>query len=128
MQKIIDTIHNYKGYFGCASQCRIRVYHDPEQTPVVIATELPENEGTSVTNMAEPLATEWARDEATGEANEILWIEQYQEERNRFGRLMFEETFALVTFRPGQRGELTNPEWHYITRAEVERMIGEAVR
>ncbi len=125
MQKTIDTTHNYGGYFGCASQCRIRVYHAPERPPVVIATELPENQGTSVTNMAERLATEWARDEETGEAAEIVWIEHYPEERNRFGRRVFEETFALVTFQCGQLGEFTNPEWQYITRAEVERMIGE---
>lgn len=75
MRKIIDTIHHYKGYFECPSICRIRVYQEEAQSPVIIATEIESNYGTSVTNMAEHLATYWARDEATGEAKEIIWIE-----------------------------------------------------
>lgn len=124
MRKIIDTIHHYKGYFGCASMCRIRVYHDAERPPVVVATELEDNEGTSVTNTAEHLATHWARDEAIGEVGEIVWIEHYPEEHNRRGNRMFEETFSLVTFRRGKRGEYTHPEWQYISRADVEAIIG----
>lgn len=121
MQKTIDTIHHYKRYLGCASRCRIRIYQDPERTPVVIATELQDNEGTSITNMAERLASEWSRDEQTGQPTEIIWIEHYPAER------LFKETFALVTFGRDERGEFTTPQWQHITRAEVEQMIGEAV-
>lgn len=127
--KMIDTVHDYEGYSGCASKCRIRIYQDPERRPprVVIATEVPDNEGTSVTNMAEHLVAEWTRDEQGGEPIETMWVEHYPEERSGSGRRVFEETFAVVSLRRGRRGELTNPEWKYITRAEVERLIGEAV-
>ncbi len=127
MQKIIDTIHHYKGYFECPSICRIRVYHEEGQPSVVIATEIEGNEGTSVTNIAEHLATHWARDAATGDVGEIVWIEHYPERRNDRGNRVFEETFSLVTFRRGKRGEYTCPEWRYISRAEVEAITGAPV-
>ena len=43
---------DYRGYYGCESHCTLEIYGN-----LVIATEADDNEGTSITNMAEHLAT-----------------------------------------------------------------------
>ena len=52
MRKTLDTRFSYRGCHGCESLCRLRVYEEPGKPAVVIATELEENPGTSITNMA----------------------------------------------------------------------------
>lgn len=58
MNKTHDYIHHYRGYWSDGGRCRIRIYRDNGQTPVVICSQLQENDNTSVTNMAEYLAAE----------------------------------------------------------------------
>ena len=57
---MIDTRFRWCGFgngFGAwESTCRLRISETPEQA-VVIATELPDNTGTSITNAAQYLAT-----------------------------------------------------------------------
>jgi hypothetical protein len=57
---MIDPLFRWRGFgdgFGTwESKCRLRIYEAPARA-VVIATELPENTGTSITNAAEHLAT-----------------------------------------------------------------------
>ena len=53
MKAIHDYVHYYGGYRSDSGKCRIRIYRVDGQTPVVICSQLPDNENTSVTNMAE---------------------------------------------------------------------------
>lgn len=54
-----DTIHRYVGFHGAESKCHIRILDYEESKPiVVVCTQIPENKGTSVTNVAENLAQE----------------------------------------------------------------------
>jgi ribosomal protein L25 (general stress protein Ctc) len=39
-------------------KCRIRIYREDGQVPAVMYSQLPDNDNTSVTNMAEYLAAE----------------------------------------------------------------------
>ena len=48
---------DYEGYHKCESHCLIEI-HKHEKCTLVIATEADDNPGTSVTNMAEHIATE----------------------------------------------------------------------
>lgn len=48
----------YWGFLNIPSRCRIRVFEPKEQPLVVLATELPDNPGTSITNFAVPFATQ----------------------------------------------------------------------
>ena len=49
--------YNYKGFWNCDSCCDIEVHRRSDGKYVFVATELPDNRGTSVTNFAEQLAT-----------------------------------------------------------------------
>jgi hypothetical protein len=135
-----DRIYRYRGEWGERSHCRFRLYEQPAQT-VVIATELPDNPGTSVTTFAEYLATMICTQyELLPER--LRWIEHHPG-RGAHGRRV--ESFDLVTFTfrsdpppwlshvswnlaYRQRPSLfhfTDPRWQRITREEVEALIGE---
>ena len=70
-------IYDYKGFFGCACQCDIEV-HRHTDFDVVVATEVPDNEGTSITNMAEQLATQVCK-AFDIVPDRLIWIEHYPE-------------------------------------------------
>ena len=53
----IGEVYHYKGYHGCSSKCELNIYVRGDRA-VVMFTELPDNPGTSVTNMIEVLATQ----------------------------------------------------------------------
>jgi len=44
--------YNYKGFWGCDSCCDIEVHRRSDGKHVFIATEVPENRGTPITNYA----------------------------------------------------------------------------
>lgn len=131
----LDTTHRYHGFRGCESRCRIRIYDPtPAGVPVVIATELDDNPGTSITNLAEQLAAEVLvrhlphRD---GAEPPLLWIEHYPPRRY----VRDEHDYDLVRFahwnprwqrKPfGHVLEVGQPSWFPLSRAEVEALIGE---
>ena len=49
-QLVHDELFTYAGYWSQDGVCRIRIFTAPDQVPVVVATELDDNRGTSVTN------------------------------------------------------------------------------
>jgi len=101
-----------------------QVYQDDEDCGhyVVIVTELPDNEGTLVTNAIENIARQVA---STIKASSIFWIEHYPAAKRRFNRR--EETFDQVFFLTQRLGEsplFLHPQWRRMDWAEVERLIG----
>jgi hypothetical protein len=58
VKKTHDHIHYYRGYWSNGDKCRIRIYWEDGRAPVVICSQLPNNDNTSVTNMVEYLAAE----------------------------------------------------------------------
>jgi hypothetical protein len=72
-----DYVHHYRGYWSDGGKCRVRIYRENGQVPVVICSQLPDNDNTSVTNMAEYLATEIIREHAL--PTPLVWIEHYLE-------------------------------------------------
>jgi hypothetical protein len=75
--------------------CRIRVYlpEDERDAPVVICSELPSNEGSSVTYSANQIAAEVIHYHKLGVSP--VWIEHYPKEATTDGH---SETFELVVF------------------------------
>ena len=133
-----DFVHEYQGYHNLPSRCRIRVYEQPGQVPVVIATELPDNPGTSVTNMAEQLCAEVIRahfPERFEEEEPVRWIEHYQRTPDELRR--HEPEFALVTFHSNaprrvhrygtDRLQLGKPRWTYLPREQAEELVGRPI-
>lgn len=133
--KTIDDIFEWEGFgngFGkWQSKCRLRFYEVGEIT-FVIATELPDNAGTSITNCAENLCI-IALNKYNIDLRRVVWIEHYPGEQGIFKS--DRETFDLVTFdivpmpnplAPKEvRVKLQNPKWKRLKREHVESLIGE---
>jgi hypothetical protein len=109
----------------------VRIYlpDEDQDAPVVICSELPTNEGASVTNIAEQLAAEVIRYHRLPAP--VVWIEHHPPITTD----SFTETFDLVVFssyevrdRGPYMGEtrLTVGEatWKRITRGMVEVLVG----
>ena len=125
-----DYIHPYKDAGGCQARCRVRIYlpDDMRDAPVVICSELPNNPGGSITNIAEVIAA------AVIQANELptplVWIEHSPKETTEG-----QETFELVVFssykvveRAPYLGEtrawIGDATWKWLDRASVEVLVG----
>jgi hypothetical protein len=109
LKKTHDYIHHYRGYWSDGGKCRIRIYQGNGQAPVVICSQLPDNDNTSVTNMAEYLAAEIMESHpdifdpfSLGNIPGIsydkpfVWIEHYQ--TGARGSRCDPATFDLTTF------------------------------
>ncbi len=126
MKKTHDYVHRYRGYWSDGGRCRIRIYREEGRPPVVICSQLPDNDNTSVTNMAEYLAAEVI--EKDGLATPLLWIEHYPEHRGKHGE------YSLVTFSSWERREVClggmwrrqvgSPRWSPLNAEEVARSTG----
>ena len=104
-------IYNYTGFHGCACICELEIIDT-----LVIVSEMPENEGTSVTNFAEQLATLVCQ-EFKIEPKHLIWIEHYPE-RGDFRD--FPESYDLVNFNLNGKGIFSNPRWTGISPIVVD--------
>ncbi len=115
-------------------RCRIRIYlpEDERDAPVVICSELPSNEGSSVTYSANQVAAEVIRYHKL--AVPPVWIEHYPKEATDG----HSETFELVVFssyevkeRAPYLGEMRlaigEPTWKALDREAVEALVGQEV-
>ena len=123
-------IYNYKGFHGCACKCELQIHKN-----LVIATEIPQNEGTSITNMADQLASLICEGFKI-EPSELIWIEHYpdRELNERTGEYEIPEDFSLVTFKQEEKTSyltvgvatvsiFSSPVWHHIEKADVQGLI-----
>lgn len=53
-----QAIHEYQGYNGQVSQCRLTFYRNSADISVVIATEIPINTGTPIREISDHVATQ----------------------------------------------------------------------
>jgi hypothetical protein len=108
-------------------RCRIRIYlsEDEQDAPVVICSELPSNEGSSVTYSAHQIAAEVICCHKL--ASQPVWIEHYPKEATDG----HSETFELIVFsgyevkeRAPYLGEtrltVGEPVWKKLDRKSVE--------
>lgn len=89
-------LYKYKGIGECNSICDIELYGN-----IVVATELIENSGTSITNYAAQLANKIAKEFAI-DKEQLKWIERYSN-----GEKI---NYTLVDFQLN-KGLLSNPNW-----------------
>ena len=109
--------HDYKGFWNCDSRCDIEVHPRSDGKYVFVATELPDNPGTSVTNFAEHLATAMRKQYGL-RPEEMIWIEHYPEAMNRR-----REDFDLVRFLGMEGDSFRTPVWTRITEQAVDDLI-----
>jgi len=120
-----DEIFHFAGYFGCPSKCRIRWTQRGEKV-IVIASQLPEDTGTSVTNRAEHLAEEVSKRYGL-DPDRLVWLEHYPDRRSPGQRLpdpIFDEHFSLVSFHR-EGSQFSRPQWTRIEKRMVETLIGQ---
>jgi hypothetical protein len=122
VKKTHNYIHRYRGYWSDGGKCRIRIYHEDGRAPVVICSQLPDNDNTSVTNMAEYLAAEVI--EQHGLPTPFVWLEHYPEHKGEIGE------YSLVRFSSWEctqvclggvwRYRIGSPRWSPLRREEVD--------
>lgn len=132
MPPTIDTTFDYIGLWGCDSQCRVRVF-DVDAAPVVVLSELSSNEGTSVTNALETVASQVC-ERYRLDGLDVIWIEHYPDERTPSQRArgerdpIFDEHFSAVNFGTIERSArgwlFRDPRWEPLELRNVERLIG----
>jgi hypothetical protein len=137
--RFVDDHFDFPGLHGCSSFCGVEIYiaKKPNRAVplvVVIATELPDNTGTSVTNAWPELADYIAQDFGFEilEENDPFWIEHYLtrgEEPEKFDRVHLERkdrqqprrgTFIMARYRLARHRH----PWEPTTREQVECLIG----
>ena len=109
---MIDEIFSYATPQKGGARCRVRISGN-----TVIASELADNPGMSITNAAESVAAQFCQYHEIPLA-QLIWIEHYPPE------LSHEETFDLVQFRL-TNGRLSVERWRRLSMAEVERLFGD---
>ena len=113
---------DYKGYFGCDSHCTLEIHGN-----LVIVTEAEDNEGTSITNMAEHLATRVCHQYQI-DPLKLIWIEHYRERGHEWMHKPITESWDFVTFQQIAEAEdgasrLMKPIWNRITPDKVKELI-----
>jgi hypothetical protein len=99
-----DFIFDYDEPHNFRAVCGIQVFKiDNSQKVMILATELKNNPGASITNAAENIATEIIR-LVDIQYDNMIWIEHYKRENE-------EDTFDYVKFECNSNNVLSNPEW-----------------
>lgn len=99
--------------FG-SSLCHVRLIEDYGARTVVIATELQENPGPSITNAVERLGQTIEQSITQGDAFDLILYHQPLPELST-------EPYCRVTF--DDRPRWSNPQWQQMALAEVERDV-----
>jgi hypothetical protein len=123
LKKTHDYVHHYRGYWSNGGKCRIRIYQEGF-APVVICSQLPDNDNTSVTNMAEYLAAEAIEEHSL--LTPLVWVEHYPEHTGEIGE------YSLVKFSTWElqeaclggvwRCRIGYPRWSPLTCEEIEAL------
>ena len=130
MKETQDYVHYYRGYWSDGGKCRIRIYREGGQVPVVICSQLPDNDNTSVTNMAEYLAAAVIEEHSL--PTPLAWIEHYPEHEGGPGE------WSLVRFSSWEMEEVClggvwrhrvgSPCWLPLDAEEVAGLTGAGLR
>ncbi len=124
----LGAVHQFCGYWSAGGVCRIEVYAAPGLPPLIVAAELPENENTSITNLAEYLAAEvWERyltaDLTAGHDPPFIWVEHYPPTEAHGRRGHDREQTMAHSPRGGWRYTLGEAAWRHLSRQEFEDLL-----
>ena len=114
-------MYEFKGFHGCQSRCEYEVHALEDGGSLLVLTEIEDNPGTSVTNMAEHLATDICRKENISPQGLVV-VEHYPARGTWVA-----ETFDLVTFDfDWRQGRFTNPRWQRLDRDRYTALVAGA--
>lgn len=121
----LETIYFYNVRANSImAHCGLRLLTAPTGDNVVIATELPDNPGMSITNAAEEVAAAVCRDFGL-EPERLVWIEHYPERLtgDNYGHRTEPASFDAVTFTwDGQ--QFSDPQWRRLAPEELAFLTG----
>ena len=116
MLKVRDYHYDFGALVQSIGQCRIRIYQQDQQPPVLICTEIPHDDAIGLVTMTEAVAAAiWQRE---GRPAPFVWIEHIPNDQSGGA-----ETFHIVTFQIMPEGQFFSPQWQPLARTDVERLI-----
>ena len=144
-ERLLELTHDYIHPTPHGGRCRVRIFEDTTELPVIVGAELTDNPGMSITNAAEQIAAEvlenhphvfdpFALASIAGLSYDkpFVWIEHYEDGAR--GTPRDGATFDLVEFshyeprgvlKAGQWAkEIGSPSWRPLNRGSVEALIG----
>ena len=104
-------IYYYKGLHGCDSKCDIEVKGN-----IVIAKELKENSGTSITNWAENLANDITKMYGI-KKEKLVWLECYE----------YSGHYAIVEFEI-KSNSFVNPNWTQCSKETIRKIVSGEIK
>jgi len=121
MKQISGKIVEYNvGLSGPTGKCQVQLFRPSSGHSVLVATELPDNPGPSITNAVEQ-AFYAACVRLSVLPEKAIWIEHY------LGDDLREDTFDLVQFELDSEGAPFSPKWSPLGLAEALKMTGGTV-
>jgi hypothetical protein len=109
-------IFNFKGFYNFPAICGVELFYNAGKN-IIVFTELPENEGISVTNAFELIATQYYNWRGLNKDQfPIIWIEHYPASEDR------EETYDLVELEY-KNHKFFGPFWKPISKEEFLELI-----
>lgn len=113
-------IFRYKGYNNFESMCDIQ-----RNGNVIIATEIEENQGTSITNMVEQLALELCEMYKI-KHEDLIWIELYNSGSYK-KNMIDKERYSLVKFEIVSPC-FKNPKWEPIDKVNALELFNKGYK
>jgi hypothetical protein len=122
MQRVYNGLFEYPNLWNGSTRCYLQVYYQAGEPLIAVATELPDNDGTSVTNGIERIADAIRRQFKVA-YEDLVVIEHYLGRGHRRGRAEYPEIFSRVRFDI-RGGQFRRPQWSHVPRTELETLIG----
>ena len=114
--------YEYPGFHGCLSHCDLEIVRSSSKTTLIICTELPDNPGTSVTNLAAELATRVCEEDKTIDPARLLWVEHYSPAQGRAGEII-PAVWAWVIFTEREGTTFRRPTWQHLPPLTMQDIL-----
>ena len=114
MAKAYDGPFDFRGIHDAPSRCHLRIYRHPNRPVIVVATELADNPGSSVTNalpgLADAVCSSFDID-----PDVLLWVEHYPADR-----------FTAECIQRVDLASDRGPAWFELSQARLEELTGDS--
>jgi len=115
-ESYFDEIFDFKGSWDMPSKCGLRRFESEGRRPVVIVTELyQDNPGSSITSVAASLAGQLA-ESFHYRPDELIYIECNPDMKSKLS--FYDEEFFIVEF-DYLDGQLVHPVWNKISKEKL---------
>lgn len=135
----LDTRFPFRGFWNDGGVCRIRIFETEGHPPVVVVTELAENQNSSITNLIEHLAPEIVKTHLPHRAHEsppAIFLEHYGEilnaRRRRSGPSVSRVNFThmrpvIVSLNGVDRLSYGHPSWAHLDETALSLLLGNGI-